>query len=167
MIPHARPRLSGLAISVALSLAWVRPALPPNSPKPTTEAGQKLDYVIIEVNGQRLADQTLRLNLTPEGEATVEFERQFDTPGSHLVSVVLDNDPLPGDNRSDAVIVVAGSLPVLLVDGHKKLDPTRSETFFAKAALSAGGEDSSWIKPVVVTPADLNANGMFHETCDL
>ena len=52
MIPHARPRLSGLAISVALSLAWVRPALPPNSPKPMTEAGQKLDYVIIEVNGQ-------------------------------------------------------------------------------------------------------------------
>lgn len=52
MIPHARLRLSGLAISVALSLAWVRPALPPNSPKPTVEGGQKLDYVIIEVNGQ-------------------------------------------------------------------------------------------------------------------
>ena len=116
--------------------------------------------VFIEVNGQRLADQTLRLNLTPDGEATVEFERQFETPGSHLVSVVLDNDPLPGDNRSDAVIVVAGSLPVLLVDGDKKLDPTRSETFFAKAALSAGGEDSSWIKPVVVTPADLNADSI-------
>ena len=116
--------------------------------------------VFIEVNGQRLADQTLRLNLNPEGEATVEFERQFETPGSHLVSVVLDSDPLPGDNRSDAAIVVAGSLPVLLVDGDKKLDPTRSETFFARAALTAGGADSSWIKATVVTPAELNADSI-------
>lgn len=113
--------------------------------------------VYVEVNGQRLADQTLRLNLTPDGEATVEFERQFDKPGSQLVSVVLDQDALPGDNRSDAAVLVADSLPVVLVDGDRKLDPTRSETFFAKAALSAAGADVSWIKPSVVTPDQLNA----------
>lgn len=113
--------------------------------------------VYLEVDGQRLADQTLRLNLTPGGEGTVEFERQFDKPGSHLVSVLLDNDALPGDNRSDAAIVVADSLPVVLVDGDRKLDPTRCETFFAKAALSAAGGEISWIKPSVMTPNDLNA----------
>jgi hypothetical protein len=114
--------------------------------------------VYVEVNGQRLADQTLRLNLTPDGDATVEFERHFDTPGSQLVSVVLDNDALPGDNRSDAAVVVAGSLPVVLVDGDRKLDPTRSETFFAKAALTASGADVSWIKPTVLTPDQVNAD---------
>ncbi len=52
MIPLPRPVPMGLVISVALSLAWVRPAAPPNSPKPTPEASQRLDYVIVEVNGQ-------------------------------------------------------------------------------------------------------------------
>lgn len=116
--------------------------------------------VYVEVNGQRLADQTLRLSLTPDGDATVEFERQFDKPGSQLVSVVLDSDALPGDNRSDAAVVVADSLPILLVDGDRKLDPTRSETFFAKAALSASGAEVSWIKPTVLTPEQLNADAM-------
>lgn len=52
MIPHGRLVPTGLLISVALSLAWVRPAAPANSPKPTSEAGRQLDYVIVEVNGQ-------------------------------------------------------------------------------------------------------------------
>jgi hypothetical protein len=115
--------------------------------------------VFIEVNGQRMADQTLRLNLTPGGEATVEFERSFDKPGSQLVSVILESDSLPGDNRSDAAIVVSDSLPVVLVDGDSKLDPTRSETFFAKAALSAGG-DAGWIRPSVVTIDKLTDDAM-------
>lgn len=113
--------------------------------------------VYVEVNGQRLADQTLRFNLSPEGEASIEFERQFDLAGSQLVSVSLDNDALPGDNRADATVVVAESLPVVLVDGDRKLDPTRSETFFARAALAAAGTDVNWIKPIVVTPDELTA----------
>jgi hypothetical protein len=52
LIPLPRPATLGLAISVALSLAWVRPALPKGAPKATAEAGEKLDYVIVEVNGQ-------------------------------------------------------------------------------------------------------------------
>ncbi len=51
MIPVPRPVPMGLVISVALSLAWVRPAAPPHSPKLTSEAAQALDYVIVEVNG--------------------------------------------------------------------------------------------------------------------
>lgn len=111
--------------------------------------------VYVEVNGQRLADQTLRFNLSPEGEASIEFERQFDRAGSQLISLSLDNDALPGDNRADATVVVAESLPVVLVDGDRKLDPTRSETFFARAALAAAGADVTWIKPIVATPDEL------------
>ena len=53
------------------------------------------------------------------------------TPGSHLVSVIVEPDPpagraaarlrlkdhLPGDNRQDYAIEVVPALPVLLVDG--------------------------------------------------
>lgn len=114
--------------------------------------------VYLEVNGQRLADQTLRFNLSPDAEASIEFERQFDRAGSQLISLSLDNDALPGDNRADATVVVAESLPVLLVDGDRKLDPTRSETFFARAALAAAGTEVNWIKPVVAPPEDLTAD---------
>lgn len=116
--------------------------------------------VHLEINGQRLADQTLRLNLSPESEATIQFERTFDKPGSQLISLVLDQDSLPADNRSDAAVLVTDSLPVLLVDGDRKLDPTRSETFFAKAALSAGDVESHWILPTVIAPEDLNAEAI-------
>ena len=108
--------------------------------------------VHLELNGQRLADQTLQLKLLPNGEATVEFERRFEQVGSQLIGVVLENDALPGDNRSEAVVLVADSLPIVLVDGDKRLDPTRSETFFARAALMATGGEASWIKPTILTP---------------
>ncbi len=113
--------------------------------------------VHLEVNGQRLADQTLQLKLLPNGEATVEFERRFEQVGSQLIGVVLENDALPGDNRSEAVVLVADSLPIVLADGDKRLDPTRSETFFARAALMATGSEASWIKPTILTPDAISA----------
>ena len=116
--------------------------------------------VHLEVNGQRLADQTLQLKLPPNGEATVEFERRFEQVGSQLIGVVLENDALPGDNRSEAVVVVADSLPIVLVDGDKRLDPTRSETFFARAALMATGGEVSRIKPTILTPDAISAESL-------
>ncbi len=116
--------------------------------------------VHLEVNGQRLADQTLQLKLAPHGEATVEFERRFAQAGSQLISVVLENDALPGDNRAEAAIVVTESLPIVLVDGDKRLDPTRSETFFARAALTATGGETSWIKPTIITPEAISAEAL-------
>lgn len=116
--------------------------------------------VHLEVNGQRLADQTLQVKLAPHGEATVEFERRFTQAGSQLISVVLESDALPGDNRAEAAIVVTESFPIVLVDGDKRLDPTRSETFFARAALTATGGDSSWIKPTIITPEAISAEAL-------
>jgi hypothetical protein len=103
-----------------------------------------------------LGDQTVQLKLQPQGEATVDFEYRFDTPGSHLISVVLDNDALPNDNRADAVVTVTDSVPVLLVDGDQQADPTKCETYFANAALKSGG-DRPWIKATTISPAELSA----------
>jgi hypothetical protein len=38
--------------------------------------------------------------------------------GSHVIGVTLDGDDLPGDNRSEAAVVVTAALPVLQVDGE-------------------------------------------------
>jgi hypothetical protein len=77
----------------------------------------------------------------------------FKTPGSHLVSVIVEpdapkneqapgysvKDELPGDNRQDISIEVVQALPVLLVDGDTKLTPGRG-TYFLQAALSPAGD---------------------------
>ncbi len=106
--------------------------------------------VHFEVDGQRLAERTVSVTLAPGGEANVEFEHRFESTGSHLVRVALDADDLPTDNTSEAVIVVTEALPVLLVDGDPRPDPVQSETFFVRAALSASGNDTPWVKPTVV-----------------
>jgi len=108
--------------------------------------------VSLEVDQQRLEDQTVNLKLQPQGETSVDFEYRFETPGSHLISLVLENDALPGDNRADAVVTVTESLPILMIDGDQKRDPTRCETYFATAALSTAGELHPWIKPTIITP---------------
>ncbi|MDB5338406.1 MAG: hypothetical protein JWN70_4025, partial [Planctomycetaceae bacterium] len=107
--------------------------------------------VFLEVDGQRLANATIQSStIPPGGEFSVEFDHVFTAAGGHLVSVVLDPDSLPGDNRADAAVEVTPSLPVLVVDGAPHPDPTRSETFFLKIALGAGSTRTSLIKPHVI-----------------
>ncbi len=107
-----------------------------------------------EVDGQRLAERTQSVTLSPGGEANVEFEHRFEATGSHLVRVALDPDDLPTDNLSEAVIVVAEAVPVLLVDGDPRPEPVQSETFFIHAALAATGNETPWVKPTTVKWAD-------------
>ena len=109
--------------------------------------------VWLEINGQRLADKSATVQLEPGGETSVEFEHRFPSAGSHLVSAVIDEDNLPGDNRADCAISVTNALPVLLVDGDPGGSPIESETFFARAALSAVDNDTPWIR---ATPVDRN-----------
>ena len=106
--------------------------------------------VHFEVDGQRLAERTQSVTLSPGGEANVEFEHRFEAIGSHLVRVALDPDDLPTDNVSEAVIVVTEAVPVLLVDGDPRPNPVQSETFFIHAALAAAGNETPWVKPTTV-----------------
>jgi hypothetical protein len=106
--------------------------------------------VYFAVNGQRLGEKTVTVNLPPNGEARVAFEHRFAKIGSYDVSVSVGPDVLPGDNRSDAAVVVEEGIPVLLVDGHLDRDPTQSETFFVHSALSPSQSASSWVVSRVV-----------------
>ena len=122
--------------------------------------------VHFEVDGQRLAERTQAVTLAPGGEANVEFEHRFEATGSHLVRVALDPDDLPTDNVSEAVIVVAEAVPVLLVDGDPRPDPVQSETFFIHAALAASGNETPWVKPTTVKWSDWNVGHVSNVPAD-
>ena len=87
--------------------------------------------VSFEVDGQRLEEKALDVTMPPNGEATIEFVHRFDSVGSYVLSVVLDGDNLPGDNRADAAVVITEGIPALLVDGTPNPDPVLRETFYA------------------------------------
>lgn len=126
--------------------------LSPDAPgDPPQEVTRK---VYLEVDGQRLREKQQTVILKPDGEASVEFEYRFSSPGSHVLAVVLDEDNLPGDNRAQAAITVAEAIPVLLVDGHPSLDATKTETFFLQAALSPSLLENPLVKATVVPWSD-------------
>lgn len=114
------------------------------------KAGSKR-RVFLEVDGQKLADRSLSVQVEPNGQTTAEFEHRFQTPGSHRISVSLEEDSLPADDRSEAAVVIAEALPALLIDGNPDADPTRSEMFFASFALSPPGNETPWIQAKTVS----------------
>ncbi|WP_166826061.1 BatA domain-containing protein [Thalassoroseus pseudoceratinae] len=122
------------------------------------DSGNTIRQVDLEIDGQRLADQRRTVSLSPGEEETVEFTYRFPTVGSHLVSIVIENDALQGDNRADAVIVVENAFPVLLIDGDPSLEPTKGETFFLRAALTPSVAETPLIQatamPLSVYTAD-------------
>ncbi len=118
--------------------------------------------VFLEVDGQRLADQTQTVRIEADGQAAIEFEHRFNSVGPHLVAVVTEEDNLPDDDRSDAALSISAALPVLLVEGQPNADITRTETFFAKAALSPSANPAPWVAATVarveqLTPQTLAA----------
>ncbi len=88
-----------------------------------------------------------------EGKVPFSFAHKFATPGSHLLSVVLEPDPpsdkrgvgyklkdyLPGDNRQDLAVEVVAALPVLVVDGDPSPLPVgRRGAEYLRNALTPG-----------------------------
>jgi hypothetical protein len=116
--------------------------------------------VNLEVNGETIPERALTVQLQPDGEATVEFEHRFDTVGSYLVGVSVEGDALPGDNLSLAAIDVKAALPVLLVDGDYRFDPTQSESFFARIALTPEPGGRNWVRADTVDVKDWTAENL-------
>lgn len=114
--------------------------------------------VSLEINGQRLSERTQSVSVPADGDAAVEFSYRLPAAGSHHLAVVLDEDPLPGDNRGEIVVTAVDALPVLLVDGAPHPDVTRSETFFAQAALTAAANQQPWVASRVVSWDRLTAD---------
>lgn len=113
--------------------------------------------VYFEIDGQRINEKTQSVKIENHGESAIEFQHRFEDEGTHVVSVVLEPDQLPGDDRSDAALHVTSALPVLLVDGTPSFDPTRSEVFFANLALMAPTNRTPWIQTTIIEKEQLNA----------
>lgn len=116
--------------------------------------------VSLEVNGKKIADHDRSERLEPGGEVTLELIHEFDSVGSKLISVVLSEDDLPGDDRADAAITVSQALPVLLVNGDPQLDAVKSETFFPSLALTPASNDAPWVKARVIEWNRLQPNDL-------
>lgn len=106
--------------------------------------------VSFEVDGKKVPELDRTERLEPGGEASLEFIHEFESVGSKLVSVVITEDDLPGDDRADVAVTVSQALPVLLVEGDPQLDTVRNETFFASLALTPKSNDAPWVKADVI-----------------
>ncbi|MCA8995816.1 MAG: BatA and WFA domain-containing protein [Planctomycetaceae bacterium] len=156
--PQGKNRVNVSVGPIELSRELTVPEFPVRIRAQISQSGETAvqKRVRLEIGGKRLDEKSTEVHLLPQGESTVEFEHVFASEGSFLVSVVVEDDPLPQDNRSEAVIVVSSGIPVLLVDGDARLDETNSETFFAKSVFASSGKRSPWVRATVIRPSEWN-----------
>ncbi len=105
--------------------------------------------VFFRVDGaERSAAQ---ISLGAGEQKQVLFTHTFDTPGSHVVEVVTDADPLKADNSYAASIPVWDHVPVLVVNGDPNPEPLRGETDYLQIALQPfrQGQDKAALSDLI------------------
>jgi len=104
--------------------------------------------VRFEIDGRPAGDQAPP-TLTGGGRVPLTFSARFNRPGSHIVSVLIDDDAMPGDNGQDFAVEVMPTVPLLLVDG----DPVGRGAEFLRDALAPPRDTtpSFLLKTVTVT----------------
>jgi hypothetical protein len=98
-----------------------------------------------------------------QGRIPVAFAHRFETAGAHLVSLKLEAaegmDCLPADNEQHTVVEVVDELPLLLVDGERRLS-AESSTFFLQRALTFTS-DNKGRSPRALPAHELTAKDLF------
>jgi len=105
--------------------------------------------IAFQVDGK--PQSVTRAALGPYERAQVVFRHAFDKPGSHLLEVSTDADPLEADNTARASVQVWEKLPVLLVSGDRHPEPFKSETDFLEIALKPFGATKAELADLVTT----------------
>lgn len=112
------------------------------------------------VDGKNRSASQMTLGAGESGQ--VVFSHAFETPGSHVVEIFADADPLQADNVKRFSIPVWDKLPVLLVSGDTDPAPLEAETAYLQIALtpfaSAAATLSDLVTARVITPQVLTAN---------
>ncbi|WP_020467865.1 VWA domain-containing protein, partial [Zavarzinella formosa] len=104
--------------------------------------------VRFEVDG-RPAGEQIPPTLVGTARSPLTFATRFNTPGSHLVSVMIDDDALPGDNRQDFAIEVMPTIPVLLVNGEGQTGRAHGVDFLRDALAPANDKTPSFLLKIV------------------
>lgn len=112
--------------------------------------------VRFEADGRPIGDQTPP-TITTGGRIPLSFVTRFNTPGSHLVSVLIDDDAMPGDNRQDYAIEVLPTIPVLLVDGEGRVGGSRGADFLRDALAPPLDKTPSFLLKMI-TQSELTAD---------
>jgi hypothetical protein len=98
----------------------------------TARTRQTVDLL---VDGQPAGRQYV--DVPAGGEAAVQFNQRFESPGEHAVEVRASGDALEIDNRRYLVVDVRPAVRVLLIDGRPAGDPTKASVYALANALLA------------------------------
>ncbi|HEX3152584.1 MAG TPA: VWA domain-containing protein [Gemmataceae bacterium] len=90
------------------------------------------DKVKIEVDG-RPAGDVRPPSIADKGRIPLAVTQRFTTAGSHLVTLTIDEDAMPGDNRQDYAVEVMPTVPVLIIDGDGRNPRNRGADFLRDA----------------------------------
>ncbi len=135
------------------------PGFPVSLQVPVRNAGQTTIDVPLQIllNGQRVANLDATVSVPAESETTFSRSIRFSMEGTNLVTVKIDlpDDSVMADNAGHAAVRVTTAIPVLLVEGSGSLDKTTWNTFFARMALTAPGNNAPWILTKTVRARDL------------
>jgi hypothetical protein len=115
--------------------------------------------VKLEIDGRAASD------LTPTGSPSdgvmpIQFAHKF-TPGSHLITLQMDPDDLPGDNRQDFALEVLPSIPVLVIDGDSRADSKYRGAEFLRDALAPAKDATPGFLVRVATMAEFNSSLLY------
>jgi von Willebrand factor type A domain/Aerotolerance regulator N-terminal len=106
------------------------------------------DKVRVEVDGRPAGDQRPP-TIADKGRIPLTFAQRFNTPGSHLVTITIDEDAMPGDNRQDYAVEVMPTLPVLIIDGDPRNARSRGADFLRDALAPALDTNPSFLLRIV------------------
>lgn len=106
------------------------------------------DTVRVEVDG-RPAGDVQPASIAQNGRIPLTITQRFNTPGAHLVTLTIDDDALPGDNRQDYAVEVMPTIPVLVVDGDAGMGRARGADFLRDALAPALDTKPSFLLRVV------------------
>jgi len=99
-----------------------------------------LPRVRLEVDGRPTGDVRVTAGPVPT-ETPFAFARRFGA-GSHLVTLKLDPDALPADDRQDFALDVLPAIPVLIVDGGGRPEGRSHRSDFLRDALAPARDPS-------------------------
>jgi uncharacterized membrane protein len=133
----------------------------------TGSAPMQQVLVSLAVNGNFKEAESKTISELPAGQArTVTLRARFDKTGLHVLSAILSNDDLPGDNWLDQVIEVREQVKILVVDGTYDLrDEKRSASFFLVNALAPVESDKKLAYHVQVqqVPSELASGELLRD----
>lgn len=115
--------------------------------------------VKLEIDGLGVGDVT-PTGSPSDGVMPIQFTHKF-TPGSHLVTLQMEPDNLPGDNRQDFAMEVLPSVPLLIVDGDPRADARLRGGEFLRDALAPAKDPTPGFFVRIASLAEFTTNLLY------